>query len=141
MIDNVLSVLGFADKNLPEGIYKWSIDFGVSPEQADTHEAALARVMKLLSELRARGLGSLYWYESSTPDRQAGMGLYENKSCVLADSTSHPDHQGMEDRGKGPTALETLCATGSISHVSLMQSNMGGFVGKTTIPSHHKRNE
>ncbi len=54
-IDNVLSVLGVADKDVPEGIYKWKISFGVSPEQADTHEAALARMMRLLSELRAKG--------------------------------------------------------------------------------------
>ncbi len=55
VIDNVLSVLGVADKDRSDGIYDWNISFGVSPEQADTHEAALARVMKLLSELRARG--------------------------------------------------------------------------------------
>lgn len=55
VIDNVLSVLGVADKDLPGGIYDWNISFGVSPEQADTHEAALARMMKLLSELRASG--------------------------------------------------------------------------------------
>ena len=64
-IDNVLSVLGTDDRDIAEGIYQWSISFGVSPEQADTHEAALARMTKLFSDLRARGW--MRFIQSSQP--------------------------------------------------------------------------
>ncbi len=57
MIDNVLSVLGVADNKLPDGVYEWNISFGVSPEQADTHEAALARMLKLLIRAARPGAG------------------------------------------------------------------------------------
>lgn len=55
VLDNVLSVLGSADKDVPSGIYDWKVNFGVSPEQADTPEAALETVMRLFSNLRAAG--------------------------------------------------------------------------------------
>jgi hypothetical protein len=55
VIDNVLSILGSADKDVPSGIYDWKVNFGVSPAQTDTQEAALERVMKLFADLRAAG--------------------------------------------------------------------------------------
>ncbi len=55
VVDNALSVLDSAIKTSRKESINGNISFGVSPEQADTHEAALARVMRLLADLRARG--------------------------------------------------------------------------------------
>lgn len=55
-VNNVLSVMGTEDRDRPaEGIYRWSINFGVSAEQADTYEAARDKAMEILASLRAAG--------------------------------------------------------------------------------------
>ncbi|KVC78078.1 hypothetical protein [Burkholderia ubonensis] len=141
VIDNVLSVMGIADKDVPEGIYEWKVNFGVSPEQADTHEAALARMTRLLSDLRTRG-----WA------RYVDIGYPRLTGRQAWDYLKINDEYSL-DSGYTPTIEEwkavvrkmpkwTLYSDGVYLEVSLMESNMGGFVGKTTyLLSIHLKSE
>ncbi|GJH20868.1 hypothetical protein CBA19CS22_30020 [Caballeronia novacaledonica] len=134
VVDNVLSVLGFADKDVPEGIYDWSVSFGVSPEQADTHEAARDRVMSLLAQLRAAGwkryidvgdprlTGKQAWLYGVSPK---ALGIYS------FDSTYTPTMEEWKSvLGSRPTWL--FQADGVYLEVVVDESNTGGFVGKST---------
>ncbi|CAB3726134.1 hypothetical protein LMG24076_05070 [Trinickia soli] len=130
-IDNVLSVLGMDDQDVPEGIYQWNINFGVSPEQADTHEAALARMIKLFSDLRARG-----WvrYIDIGDPRLTGKEAWDR---LAIDSVYSLDPNYTPTINEWKSAVRkmphwTFYADGVYLDVSLMQSNMGDFVGKTT---------
>jgi hypothetical protein len=131
LIDNVLSVLAFADKDVPEGIYEWSVSFGVSPEQADTHEAARARVMKLLEQLRVAGWKR--YIDTSMPrltGRQAWNYLKAESSYSL-DSSYTPSVEEWK------VALKDIpqwifYADGEYLEVSVTESNMGGFISKST---------
>ncbi|MDR5744452.1 hypothetical protein QCE73_14945 [Caballeronia sp. LZ029] len=134
VVDNVLSVLGFADKDVPEGIYDWSISFGVSPEQADTHEAARDRVMSLLAQLRAAG-----WkrYIPVTLPRLKGKEAWQfgsspkGRTIYSLDSTYTPTMEEWKSvLGSRPTWL--FQADGVYLEVVVDESNMGGFVGKST---------
>ena len=131
MIDNVLSVLGMDDRDAPEGISDWNINFGVSPEQADTHEAALARMTKLFSDLRARGW--VRFIQSSQPrltGQQAWNYIGTNPVYSLDSSYMPTIDQWKAMSREMPHWI--FYADGVYLDVSLMQSNMGGFVGKTT---------
>ena len=130
-IDNVLSVLGMDDQDVPEGIYQWNINFGVSPEQADTHEAALARMMKLFSDLRARGW--VRYIQSSLP-RLSGQQAW---NYLGVQSTYSLDPSYTSTIAEWKAALRKMpqwifYADGVYLKASLMESNMGDVVGKTT---------
>ena len=134
VIDNVLSMIGFAAENVPEGIYEWSINFGVSPEQADTHEAARDRVMTLLAQLRS--LGWKHYIDSFDP-RLSGKQAWIYAASDAADweysldSTYMPSmDEWMKAKRKFPRWV--FYADGAYLEVSLMESNMGGFVGNST---------
>lgn len=131
VIDNVLSMIGFADKDVPEGIYEWSINFGVSPEQADTHEAARNRVMKLLAQLRS--LGWKRYIEVGDPRLSGDQALYysaEHLAYALDPGyTPNLDEWRKMLRNAPHWVFQ---ADGAYLELSLMESNMGGFVGKST---------
>lgn len=131
LLDNVLSVLAFADKDVPEGIYEWSVSFGVSPEQADTHEAARARVMKLLEQLRAAGWKR--YIDTSMPrltGRQAWNYLKTESSYSL-DSSYTPSVEEWKIALKDMPQW-IFNSDSEYLEVSVMESNVGGIVGKTT---------
>ncbi|MGN6083507.1 hypothetical protein [Trinickia sp.] len=130
-IDNVLSVLGTDDQDVSEGIYDWSINFGVSSEQADTPEAALARMMKLFSDLRKNG-----WirYIKTNHPRLTGQQTFDYIKINSIYSL---------DPNYTPTIAEWKAAARKMPHwifyadgvyldVSPIESNMGNFVGKST---------
>ena len=131
VIDNVLSTLGASDSDIPGGIYEWSVNFGVSPEQADTHEAALARMTKLFSDLRAKG-----WvrYVDTGDPRLTGKQAWD---YMQTDSIYSLDSSYTPTIGEWRAAVRAMprwefYADGVYLDVSLMESNMGRFVGKTT---------
>jgi len=131
VIDNVLSMIGFAAENVPEGIYEWSINFGVSPEQADTHEAARDRVMKLLAQFRS--LGWKRYIEVGDPRLSGGQALhYTTEHAAYA---LDPAYIPTLDEWRKMLRDEphwVFQADGAYLELSLMESNMGGFVGKST---------
>ena len=130
-IDNVLSVMGTDDRDVPEGIFEWDINFGVSPEQADTHEVALARMMTLLSNLRSRG-----WerYIETDDPRLLGKQAWD---YLITNSEYSLDSNYTPTIDEWKTALRKIpqwkfYADGVYLKVSLQENNMGDFVGKTT---------
>ena len=130
-IDNVLSVMGTDDRDVPEGIFEWDINFGVSPEQADTHEAALARMSKLFSDLRAKG-----WvrYIDIGDPRLVGKQAWDR---LKDDSVYSPDPNYRPTIEEWKAALIDMprwifYSDGVYLKVSLLESNIGGFIGKTT---------
>ncbi|MDS0858963.1 hypothetical protein NUV25_14730 [Burkholderia pseudomultivorans] len=131
IIDNVLSAIGSADTDVPGGIYQWSINFGVSPEQADTHEAAMARMAKLFRDLRAKGWTRCI--DVGDP-RLTGKQAWDRLRVDSVYSLD-PDYTPTIDEWK--VAIRKMphwvfYADGVYLDVSLTESNMGGFVGKTT---------
>lgn len=130
-IDNVLSVMGSDDQDVSEGIFEWDINFGVSPEQADTHEAARARMMKLLFDLRAKGWSR---YVATDDPRLLGKQAWD---YLNTNSEYSLDSNYAPNIDEWKTALRkmpqwTFYADGVYLKVSLQENNMGGFVGKTT---------
>lgn len=133
-VENVLSILGTADQDVPEGIFKWNVNFGVSPQQADTDEAARARVMSFLAMLRAAGwkryidvldprlLGRQAWTYGTDPD---GLGLYSLDSSYTPTLDEWTAAARYGPRWK-------FQADGVYLEVVVSRSNMGGFVGKST---------
>ncbi|KVT38363.1 hypothetical protein [Burkholderia ubonensis] len=131
VINNVLSAMGSADKDVPGGIYKWSVSFGVSSEQADTHEAALARMVKLFQDLREKGW--VRYIDISNP-RLTGKQAWDymkTYSIYSLDSNYTPTLEEWKVAVKEMPRW-IFCADGVYLEVSLNESNMGGFVGKTT---------
>jgi hypothetical protein len=133
VIDNVLSVMGTADKDVPDGIYEWDISFGVSPEQADTHEAALTRVMKFLGQLRAAGWKR--YIDVGKPRLQGRQAwLYASSFPVATyslDSVYTPTQEEWNAiLGHSPRWI--FNAGDAYLSVSVMEGNMGGLVGKST---------
>ncbi|WP_087754188.1 hypothetical protein [Paraburkholderia caledonica] len=134
VIDNVLSMIGFAAENVPEGIYRWNINFGVSPEQADTHEAARDRVMKLLAQLRS--LGWKRYIDSSDPRLSGKQAWIFAASDAVdweysLDSVYIPSlDEWIKVKGRYPKWI--FYGAGSYLKVTFMENNMGGFVGKST---------
>jgi hypothetical protein len=133
-VENVLGAIGFADKDEPEGIYSWDISFGVSAEQAETHQFSRDRVMAFLANLRAAG-----WKRFIEPHRPRINGRqawnYAASPAVdwiySLDSTYTPTmEEWIRARGQSPTWI--FYADGTYLEVSIMESNMGGFVGKGT---------
>lgn len=130
-IDNVLSALGTDDRDVPDGIYDWDISFGVSPEQADTHEAALARTMRLFSDLRTRG-----WtrYIETDDPRLNGKQAWDYLK-INTEYSLDPNYTPTIDEWRA--ALRKMpqwkfYADGVYLKVSLIENNMGDFIGKTT---------
>ncbi|RQM44675.1 hypothetical protein EHZ19_27245 [Paraburkholderia bannensis] len=131
VIDNVLSTIGFADKDVPEGIYEWNINFGVSAEQADTHEAARDRVMKLLAQLRS--LGWTRYVGMGSPRIAGGQALHysaEHAAYALDPAYIPTLDEWRKILRNAPHWV--FQADGAYLELSLMESNMGGFVGKST---------
>jgi hypothetical protein len=130
-VDNVLSVLGVDDRMLPDGIYQWEINFGVSPEQSDTHEAALSRMVRLLSDLKAKGWAR---YIGVNDPRLAGKDAwhyFSTNSEYSLDAAYVPKIDEWKAVVKEMPQWNFF-ADGVYLDVSLMESNMGGFVGKAT---------
>lgn len=130
-IDNVLSVMGADDQDVSDGILQWNINFGVSPNQADTHEAALARMTKLFADLHAKG-----WvrYIDIGDPRLTGKQAwdYQKEDSVYSlDSNYTPTIEEWKSIVRHMPKW-VLYADGVYLKVSLQESNMGGFVGKTT---------
>ncbi|WP_321818303.1 MULTISPECIES: hypothetical protein [unclassified Paraburkholderia] len=130
-IDNVLSAIGMADKEVPGGIYEWSINVGVSPEQADTPQAALNRMFKLLSLIRGRG-----WtrYISVDDPRLTGKEAWvyaKDNSEYSLDSTYTPNLDEWKSMTKAMPQW-VFQADGNYLKVSIFESNMGGFADKAT---------
>ncbi|WP_321884768.1 hypothetical protein [Paraburkholderia bannensis] len=99
-IDNVLSTIGMADKEVPGGIYEWSINAGVSQEQADTPDAALNRMIKLLSLIRERGWAR---YISVDDPRLTGKEAWvyaKDNSEYSLDSTYTPNRDEWQSMTK-----------------------------------------
>ncbi|MDR6377625.1 hypothetical protein [Paraburkholderia caledonica] len=133
VIDNVLSMIGFAAENVPEGIYRWNISFGVSPEQADTHEAARDRVMKLLAQLRASGWKR--YVDVGDPRLQGRAAWHYGASFPVAVYSLDPEYPPTQDEWNAMlrhTPRWILYGDGAYLTLSVMESNMGGFVGKST---------
>ncbi|MDN7544322.1 hypothetical protein [Burkholderia cenocepacia] len=131
VLDNVLSAVGSADKDVPGGIYTWNINFGVSPEQADTHEAALARMTKLFQDLRANGW--VRYIDVSNP-RLTGKQAWDymkTYSIYSLDSGYTPTIEEWKAAVKEMPRW-VFYADGAYLEISLSERNMGGFVGKTT---------
>jgi hypothetical protein len=131
VIENALSVLGFADKDVPEGIYEWSINFGVSPEQADTHEAARALVMKFLGQLRTAGWKR--YIVTSDPrlsGRAAWQYFFSHPTYSLDSSYTPTMDEWMMAKENTPSWI--FNADDVYLEVSVRESNMGGFIGKST---------
>lgn len=133
MIDNVLSIMATADSDVSEGIYEWDINFGVSPEQANTHEAARARVMKLLEQLRVAGWTR--YIDVGDPRLQGRQAwLYASAFPVATyslDSSYIPTQEEWNAMlMRSPRWI--FRAGDAYLEVSLSESNMGGFVGKST---------
>ncbi|WP_431820831.1 hypothetical protein [Burkholderia sp. F1] len=131
MIDNVLSAMGSADKDVSGGICKWSVNFGVSREQADTYEAALARMKRLFSELRERGW--MRYIDIGNP-RLTGKQAWDYMkiySIYSLDSNYTPTLEEWKGAVKEMPRW-IFYADDVYLEVSLNESNMGGFVGKTT---------
>ncbi|MDP9648132.1 hypothetical protein [Paraburkholderia caledonica] len=133
VIDNVLSMIGFAAENVPEGIYEWNISFGVSPEQADTHEAARDRVMKLLAQLRASGWKR--YVDVGDPRLQGRAAWHYGASFPVAVYSLDSEYTPTQDEWNAMlrhTPRWIFYGDGAYLTLSVMESNMGGFVGKST---------
>ncbi|MFP3602661.1 hypothetical protein [Paraburkholderia sp. SIMBA_053] len=133
VIDNVLSMIGFAAENVPEGIYEWNISFGVSPEQADTHEAARDRVMKLLTQLRASGWKR--YVDVGDPRLQGRAAWHYGASFPVAVYSLDSEYPPTQDEWNAMlrhTPRWIFYGDGAYLTLSVMESNMGGFVGKST---------
>jgi hypothetical protein len=130
-IDNVLSVLGTDDRDATGGIYEWSINFGVSPDQADTHEAALARMKKLFSDLRAKGWARYIGVNHPRLTGQEAWNYIKVNPVYSLDSSYTPTIDEWKTMiGEMPHWI--FYADGIYLDISLMESNMGHFVGKST---------
>ncbi|MFM0631123.1 hypothetical protein [Paraburkholderia xenovorans] len=133
-VENVLGAIGFADKEMPEGIYSWDISFGVSGEQAVAHQFARDRTMALLALLRAAGWER--YIDVGDPrlrDRQAWQ--YAASDAVDWVYSLDPTYVPTMDewiKAKGKFPKWVFYADGTYLEVSFMESNMGGFVGKST---------
>ncbi|MFM0243265.1 hypothetical protein, partial [Paraburkholderia phytofirmans] len=133
MIDNVLSILAFADKDVPEGIYKWNISFGVSSEQADTHEAARDRVLKLLAQLRS--LGWNRYIDVGDPRLRGRAAWLYGSSFPVAIYSLDSEYAPTQEEWNAMLRHDPrwiFYADGVYLEISLVESNMGGFVGKST---------
>ncbi|RQS04532.1 hypothetical protein DIE07_29130 [Burkholderia sp. Bp9002] len=131
MIDNVLSAMGSADKDVQDGIFKWSVNFGVSPEQADTHEAALARVTKFFQHLHARGWNR---YVDTDFPRLTGKQAWDYRevnSLYSLDSNYAPTIEEWKVAVKKQPHWKFF-VDGVYLDVSIIENNMGGFDGKST---------
>lgn len=129
MIDNALSAMGTDAKDMPDGIYQWGINFGVSPEQVDTHEAALARIMKLFSDLRTRGW--IRYIDIGDP-RLTGKQAWDR---LKIDSVYSLDPNYTPTISEWKAALMDMpqwifYADGVYLKVSLMENNTGDVPGK-----------
>lgn len=129
VIDNVLSVIGTDSKDAPDGIYQWSINFGVSPRQLDTHEAALSRMVKLFVDLRRRG-----WerYIDAGDPRLTGKQAWDR---LKVDSVYSLDSNYTPTIEEWKAALMDMPqwifdADGVYLKVSLMEGNSGETPGK-----------
>lgn len=131
VIDNALSALGTDAKGVPEGIYQWSINFGVSPEQLNTHESALARIEKLFSDLRKAGW--IRYIGINHPrliGRQAWNYIKFNPVYSL-----DPNYMPTIDEWKAITKKMPhwiFYADGVYLDVSLIESNAEGLIDKST---------
>ncbi|WP_322048628.1 hypothetical protein [Paraburkholderia sp. J67] len=131
VIDNALSALGSADKDVPGGIYKWSVNFGVSADQADTHEAARARVMKFLEGLRASGWSRYIDTDYPRLTGEQAWNYRVTKALYSLDSTYTPTiEQWKLAVGKQPHWK--FFADGVYLDVSILENDMGGIAGKST---------
>jgi hypothetical protein len=130
-IDNVLSVIGTDDQDVPEGIFEWDINFGVSSEQADTHEAALARMMKLFSDLRERGWVRYIGVNHPRLVGQQALNYVKTNSIYSLDSNYTPTINEWKSIVRNMPHWR-FYADGVYLDVSLMENNIGDFVGKTT---------
>jgi hypothetical protein len=131
MIDNALSAMGADAKNAPDGIYQWSINFGVSPEQVDTHAAALARMTKLFADLREKG-----WvrYIDIGDPRLTGKQAWDHIKMDPAYSLD-PNYTPTIEEWKSAVRRMPkwiLYADGVYLKVSLMEKNTGETPGKTS---------
>ncbi|MFM0002510.1 hypothetical protein PQR57_15930 [Paraburkholderia dipogonis] len=133
-VENVLGVIGFADKDEPEGIYSWDISFGVSAEQADAHQLARDRVMEVLAKLRAAGWKRYIDVEDPRLTGKQAWNFAASRAANWAyslDSTYTPTmDEWIKAKGKFPKWV--FYADGVYLEFSIFESNMGGFVGKST---------
>ncbi len=131
VVDNVYSAIGMEDADVPGGISQWNINFGVSPDDAVTHEAALKKMMAFFASLREHG-----WKRYIEPDdpRLTGKQAWEyskQQSLYSRDSTYIPTIEEWTNDVESRPRWK-FYADGVYIEVSITESNMGGFVGKTT---------
>jgi hypothetical protein len=130
-IDNVLSAIGMADKEVPGGIYEWSINAGVSPEQSDTPEAALNRVVKLLALIRERGWKRYISVDDPRLTGKEAWAYAKDNSEYSLDSAYTPNLDEWKSMTKAMPQW-VFQADGNYLKVSISESNMGGFADKAT---------
>jgi hypothetical protein len=132
-LENVLSVTGTENTRVSptEGIRAWTINFGVSAEQADTHEAARERVIALLAMLRAAGWQRyIFASEPRLTGKQAWH--YANRYTIYShDSTYEPTLDEWKETLIHMPAWYFF-ADGVYLKFDVNEMNWGKFPGKTT---------
>jgi hypothetical protein len=134
VIHHVLGAMGSADKDVPEGIYAWNISFGISDEQADAHQQARDRTMAFLATLRSAGWKRYIDLEDPRLNGKEAWNYAASRAAnwmYSLDSTYTPT---MDEwiKAKGQSPKWDFHADGAHLRFSVMESNMGGFVGKST---------
>ena len=131
LIDNALSAMGTDANGVPDGIYQWSVNFGVSPERVDTHKSALARIESLFSDLRRKG-----WvrYIGINHPRLSGRQAW-NYIKLNPVYSLDPNYMPTMDEWKATIRKMphwVFYADGVYLDVSLMESNAEDFIDKST---------
>lgn len=143
-VEHVLSLTGTEDREVPGGIFEWSINFGLSDNQVDAPDVARDGLMRFLAKLRAAGwkryigvssprlTGHQAWHYNTT---EKGAGIYS------LDSTYIPTLEEWNASIISMPAWE-FYADGVYLNVSIQGSGMAGVAGKSTyLVSVNMKNE
>jgi len=133
-VDHVLSLIGTEDREVPGGIFEWSINFGLSDNQVDAPDVARDGLTRFFAKLRAAGWkrnidvdqprlnGQQAWYYGTTGDV---AGIYS------LDSTYVPTLKEWQATDAG-IATWIFYADGVYLKIFIQSSNMAGVPGKRT---------
>ncbi|NIE66061.1 hypothetical protein [Burkholderia sp. Ax-1719] len=133
-VNNVISLMGAADKDVPGGIFEWKSTSTFSDKQVESPEVARDGMMQILARLEAAGWRRFIDNESPrlTGEQAWHYGTSaEGKGVYPLDPSYKPD---LEEWRAGEDSMPswTLYANGTYIEISLQASGMAGVAGKKT---------
>lgn len=133
-LNNVTSLMGVADSEVPGGIFEWKILFAFSDKQAESPEVARDGMMQFLARLQAAG-----WqrYIQNHRPRLTGeqawrYGTSGKSAGVYSLDPSYTPNLEEWIAAEDSMPSWTLYADGTYIKISLQASAMAGIAGKKT---------